>query len=64
MATPKKPGQRVMLMASYGDVREGQIGRVASRLKESVDVTTWHVTLDSGRSIEVHDQHLLHLVTE
>jgi hypothetical protein len=64
MATPKKPGQRVMLTASYGDIKEGQSGRVASRLRESLHVTTWHVTLDSGRSIEVRDEHLLHLVTE
>lgn len=64
MATPKKPGQRVMMMASYGDIKEGQIGRVASRLRESVSAPTWYVALDSGRSIEVQDEHLLHLVTE
>jgi hypothetical protein len=64
MATPKKPGQRVMLTMSYGEAKEGQIGRVASRLTNSVHEPVWHVTLDSGRSVQVQDQHLLHLVTE
>lgn len=64
MATPKKPGQRVMLTASYGDVKEGQLGRVAGRRTESIAEPTWHVALDSGRSVEVAEQHLLHLVTD
>ncbi len=58
MATPKKPGQRVMLTQGYGDAKFGQIGRVTRRRTERVTDHTWSVRLDSGASVEVQEDHL------
>ena len=60
MATPKKPGARVMLAERHGDVRHGEVGRVAARHSEDrTQETSWDVRLESGQVLEIKDQHLL-----
>lgn len=63
MATPKKPGQRVMLTEGYGAVKLGQIGRVTRRQAQEITEPTWSVRLDSGESVEVQEAHL-YILTE
>ncbi len=58
MATPTKPGQRVMLTMGYGEVKEGRIGRVIRRRTEEINQHTWNVRLETGESVEVREDHL------
>jgi hypothetical protein len=58
MALPTKPGQRVMLMEGYGEVREGQTGRVTRRLTDWINEHSWGVRLETGELVEVQENHL------
>ena len=63
MATPTKPGQRVMLAARGDDVLPGQTGLVARRLTDWFTEHRWNVRLDSGEVVEVGENDLF-LVTD
>jgi hypothetical protein len=58
MATPKKPGQRVMLTLCDGEPPGGQIGLVASRLTDWFTEHRWTVRLDSGQVVEAKESDL------
>jgi hypothetical protein len=58
MATPTKPGQRVMLTVGDERMEEGQIGLVARRLTDWFTEHRWNVRLDSGQVVEVRESDL------
>ena len=58
MATPTKPGQRVMLAVNDGRTERPQIGRVARRLTDWFSEHRWNVRLDSGEVVEVGESEL------
>jgi hypothetical protein len=63
MATPTKPGQRVMLTLGDDCGQQGQIGLVARRLTDWFHEHRWNVRLESGAVVEV-DESDLFLVTD
>jgi hypothetical protein len=58
MASPTKPGQRVMLTGGGEHVPFGEIGVVALRLTDWFTGHRWHVRLDTGRVVEVRETEL------
>ena len=58
MATPTKPGQRVMLTLCDGEPPEGQTGLVARRLTDWFTGHRWNVRLDSGQVVEAEESDL------
>ncbi len=58
MATPTKPGQRVMLTVCDGQPGAGQIGLVARRLTDWFTEHRWNVRLDTGLVVVVSEREL------
>jgi len=58
MATPTKPGQRVMLTMTDEQLDHHEIGLVARRLTDWFHEHRWNVRLDSGQVVEVGESEL------
>ena len=58
MATPTKPGQRVMLTVRDGQPERCQIGLVARRLTDWFTGHRCDVRLDTGQVVQVRESEL------